>query len=177
MADEQLNLQNINEDATAIKVEDFFVRKGKSHLSNFDRLKMRSGSSTDDLKSKIWSDMPKGGGSGNSAEDKIISRLDKSAQLDVIMDAINRIDPTFKNIFVSWYVDNSLHTVTWENICKMLNYKLTQSHIMMYRAEVSFAYCYDYHENLPIKTFLVPQVANVLRTNSEQFTYSLRTNT
>ncbi|OIL71233.1 ArpU family phage packaging/lysis transcriptional regulator [Oenococcus oeni] len=176
MADKQLNLNNIDEESSANNVTSFFTRTGKSQLSKFDKLVMYSGSSTDDLKSSIWSDMPKGGNSFNSAEDKAIKRIDRSAELEVMVEAIQHIDKTFKKIFVRYYVSNNFHGMMWTDICQILGYERTQANLMMWRAKVSFAYSYGYHEELSIKTFLVPNVPNIMRTNPVQFPYTLRTN-
>ncbi|MDN6899559.1 hypothetical protein [Oenococcus sicerae] len=176
MAGKQLNLNNIDEESSANNVTSFFTRTGKSQLSKFDKLVMFSGSSTDDLKSSIWSDMPKGGSSLNSAEDKALKRIDRSTELEIMVAAIQNIDPTFKKIFVSYYVSNNFHGMMWTDICQILGYERTQANLMMWRAKVSFAYSYAYHEELPIKTFLVPNVPNIVRTNPVQFPYTLRTN-
>ncbi|MFT8487983.1 hypothetical protein [Oenococcus sicerae] len=175
MADQQLNLNNIDEDASANNVTAFFTRTGKSQLSKFDKLVMFAGSSTDDLKSSIWSDMPKGGSSSNYAEDKLIKRIDKSTELEAIVQAIKDIDPTLKKIFVSYYISNNFHNTMWTDVCMILGYERTQANLMMWRAKVSFAYRYSYHEELPIKTFLVENAPNIVRTNPVQFPYTLRT--
>ncbi|MFT8329416.1 MAG: ArpU family phage packaging/lysis transcriptional regulator [Oenococcus oeni] len=162
----QLRLDDIDEDATIANVRSFFKKHGKHQISRFDKLVMRCGSSTDDLKSSVWSDMPKAGNSDNSVEIKLTRQIDSRSELDVFVSIFQHMDKIYKRIFIGYYVCNEFHDMMWSDICSILGYERTRANELMNRAMLQFAIRYDFHEELGIKSFLVTNEANLPASHS-----------
>ncbi|SYW13684.1 ArpU family phage packaging/lysis transcriptional regulator [Oenococcus oeni] len=157
----QLRLDDLDEDATIGNVRSFFKKRGKHQISRFDKLVDRCGSSTDDLKSAVWSDMPKASNSDNSAEVKIIRQIDSRSELNVFISIFQHMDKIYKGIFIGYYVDNEFHDMLWTDICSILGYERTRANEIMNRAMLQFAIRYDFHEGFTIESFLVTNETKV----------------
>ena len=151
----QMRIDDIDEDATIAEVISFFKKRGQHQISKFDKLVDRCGSSTDDLKSVILSDMPRGGNSDNSAEIKLARQIDSRSEIDVFISIFRAMNRDYRHIFCGYYVTNEFHNWTWTEVSDYLGYTRQWSREIMNRAALQFAIRYGFHEGFTVQSFIV----------------------
>ncbi|QAS70243.1 hypothetical protein DLJ48_06760 [Oenococcus sicerae] len=141
-------LAELDEKATIENVRSFF-KAVHNRPSKFERLVTQAGSSTDDLKSSVWSDMPKSPSAGNSQENKLARRLEAQSKLDACVNAIRAMPLKYRRLFISYYIDNIYHERLWSDIAEMHHLSRTEANEHMNKALYYFADGYlgddDFH--------------------------------
>ncbi|KGH98052.1 ArpU family phage packaging/lysis transcriptional regulator [Oenococcus oeni] len=141
-------LDEVDEKATIENVRSFF-KSNHNRPSKFERLVAQAGTSTDDLKSSIWSDMPKSVSVENSQENKVFRRMEAQSQLQACLLSIKNIPLKYRRLFISYYVDNIYHDRQWTDVSTAHGYSRTEANEHMNKALLWFADAYvgeyDFH--------------------------------
>ncbi|AVI94089.1 putative phage autolysin regulatory protein ArpU [Oenococcus oeni] len=162
-------IDSIDQDASIKNVRSFFKKHGKHQISRFDKLMQQAGSSSDDLKSVIWSDMPKGGHADNSQEIKLERSIDARTEFAVYLQVFKEMNTLYRKIFIDYFISNEFHDMKWTNICTILNLASRQrANEIMDRAMLQLAIRYGYHQGFRVETFLVLSGADKVSTNPVQ---------
>ena len=133
--------------ATIENVRSFF-KHNRAKPSKFDRLLARAGSSTDDLKSRIWSDMPKSISIDNSQEIKIESQIMARDEVNACIRALLSIPWKYRRFLVSYYVDNPSDK-QWTDVATGYGFSRSGANDLLNKALFWFADAYlgehDFH--------------------------------
>ncbi|OIM22389.1 hypothetical protein ATX60_09740 [Oenococcus oeni] len=133
--------------ATIENVRSFF-KHNRAKPSKFERLLMMAGSSTDDLKSQIWSIMPKSISVDNSQEIKAERRITAQEEVNYCMSALLNIPWKYRRFLVSYYVDNPTDR-QWTDIAVGYGFSRSGANDLLNKALFWFADAYlgehDFH--------------------------------
>ncbi len=137
--------KELDRKATIENVRSFFKFSADTP-SGFERLVASAGSSMSDLKSPLWSDMPKAHSVFNDQAEK---RFDRRQELEACYNAIHAIPLKLRRLFIFYYLDNDYHEKQWTDVADWygMSRKQTSSHMdkaMLYFAD-SFQGERDFH--------------------------------
>ncbi|MFT8413051.1 MAG: hypothetical protein ABF643_01815 [Oenococcus oeni] len=140
-------LDRVDYYATIEKVRSFF-KHNRAHSSKFERLLAMTGSSTDDLKSQIWSVMPKTISVDNSQEIKVERRITAQDEVNACLRALLNIPWKYRRFLVSYYVDNPTDR-QWTDIAVGYGFSRSGANDLLNKALFWFADAYlgehDFH--------------------------------
>ncbi|MFT9267023.1 ArpU family phage packaging/lysis transcriptional regulator [Oenococcus sp.] len=140
-------LDQVDYNATIENVRSFF-KHNRAESSKFERLLAKAGSSTDDLKSQIWSAMPKAVSIDNSQEIKVERRIMAKDEANYCIRALLNIPWKYRRFLVSYYVDNPSDK-QWTDIALEYGFSRTGANDLLNKALLWFADAYlgehDFH--------------------------------
>ncbi|SYW13960.1 ArpU family phage packaging/lysis transcriptional regulator [Oenococcus oeni] len=140
-------LDQVDYYATIEKVRSFF-KHNRARSSKFERLLAMAGSSTDDLKSQIWSVMPKRISVDSSQEIKVERRIMAQDEVNDCLRALLNIPWKYRRFLVSYYVDNPTDR-QWTDIAGDYGFSRSGANDLLNKALYWFADAYlgehDFH--------------------------------